>query len=110
MIFFKDFLEDGPEKQKLIKLILTNFIEIGLVENLKDNIINKNYEVIQEILEICLMMLQKAEKLAGNQSNFVKIYLEKKGFNEMLTNIEGIDFGNSSNSEMARNIQEKFFK
>ena len=56
------------------------------------------------------MMLQKAEKLAGNQSNFVKIYLEKKGFNEMLTNIEGIDFGNSSNSEMARNIQEKFFK
>ena len=108
--FFKDFLEDGPEKQKLIKLILTNFIEIGLVENLKDNIINKNYEVIQEILEICLMMLQKAEKLAGNQSNFVKIYLEKKGFNEMLTNLEGIDFGNSSNSEMARNIQEKFFK
>ena len=56
------------------------------------------------------MMLQITEKLSGNQNNFVKIYLEKKGFNEMLTNIVGINFGIGFNSEIARNIQEKFFK
>ena len=107
--FFKDFLEDS-DKQKLIKLILSNFIEIALVENLKDNIINKNFAIIEKILEISLMMLQITEKLSGNQNNFVKIYLEKKGFNEMLTNIVGINFGIGFNSEIARNIQEKFFK
>ena len=108
--FFKYFLEEGPDKQRLIKLILTNFIEIGLVDNLKDNIISKNFEIIEKILEISLMMLQITEKISGNQNNFVKIYLEKKGFNEMLTHIEGMDFGNASNSEMARNIPDKFFK
>ena len=39
-----------------------------------------------------------------------KIYLEKKGFDELLNNIESLDFGNSSNSELARNMQETFFK
>ena len=108
--FFKDYLDGTLEKEKFIKLILSNFLEIVLIENLKNNIINKNFEIIQAILELSLIMLQKAEKFSANQINFVKIYLEKKGFNEMLTNIEGMDFGNASNSEMARNIQEKFFK
>ena len=108
--FFKDYFDGTLEKEKFIKLILSNFLEIVLIENLKNNIINKNFEIIQAILELSLIMLQKAEKFSSNQINFVKIYLEKKGFNEMLTNIEGMDFGNASNSEMARNIQEKFFK
>ena len=108
--FFKDYFDGTLEKEKFIKLILSNFLEIVLIENLKNNIINKNFEIIQAILELSLIMLQKAEKFSANQINFVKIYLEKKGFNEMLTNIEGMDFGNASNSEMARNIQEKFFK
>ena len=108
--FFKDYFDGTLEKEKFIKLILSNFLEIVLIENLKNNIINKNFEIIQAILELSLIMLQKAEKFSANQINFVKIYLEKKGFNEMLTNIEGMDFGNASNSDMARNIQEKFFK
>ena len=108
--FFKDFLDGGIEKERFVKLILSNFIEIGLVENLKNNIFNKKYEVIQEILEISSMMLKNADKLKEGQDNFIKLYLEKKGFDEILTTIEGIDFGNSDNSNLARNIQEKFFK
>jgi hypothetical protein len=108
--FFKDFLDDGVEKDRFLKLILSNFIEIGLVENLKNNLINKKYGIIQEILEISLMMLQKADKLKGDQVNFIRVYLEKKGFVEMLTTIEGNDFGNSKNSELAQNIRENFLK
>ena len=108
--FFKDYFDGTLEKEKFIKLILSNFLEIVLIENLKNNIINKNFEIIQAILELSLIMLQKAEKFSANQINFVKIYLEKKGFNEMLTNIEGMDFGNASNSELARNIKINFFK
>ena len=93
-----------------MKLILSNFLEIGLVENLKINIINKKYEVIQEILELSLIMLKKVDELKINQINFIKLYLEKKGFKEMLTTIEGLDFGNASNSELARNIRINFFK
>ena len=106
--FFKDFLDGGVEKDRFLKLILSNFIEIGLVENLKNNIINKKYEVIQEILEISLIMLQKADKLKGDQINFIRVYLEKKGFIEMLTTIEGMDFGNAKNSDLAKNIKENF--
>ena len=108
--FFKDYFDGTLEKEKFIKLILSNFLEIVLIENLKNNIINKNFEIIQATLELSLIMLQKAEKFSANQINFVKIYLEKKGFNEMLTNIEGMDFGNASNSEIEKNIKEKFFK
>ena len=95
----------GDENQKLF---LENNINNKL--NLKNNIINKKFEVIQEILEISLMMLQQADKLKGNQINFLKVYLEKKGFVEMLNTIEGMDFGNQKNSELARNIRENFFK
>ena len=108
--FFKDFLESGIEKERFMKLILANFVEIGLIESLKNNIFTKKNGVIKEILEISLMMLKKADKLKGTQDNFIKIYLEKKGFDELLNNIESLDFGNSSNSELARNMQETFFK
>ena len=108
--FYKDFLDDGNQKERFMKLILSNFLEIGLVENLKINIINKKYEVIQEILELSLIMLKKVDELKINQINFIKLYLEKKGFKEMLTTIEGLDFGNASNSELARNIKINFFK
>ena len=108
--FYKDFLNDGNQKERFMKLILSNFLEIGLVENLKINIINKKYEVIQEILELSLIMLKKVDELKINQINFIKLYLEKKGFKEMLTTIEGLDFGNASNSELARNIKINFFK
>lgn len=108
--FFKDFVDSGVTKNRFIKLILTNFIEIGIVENMKYNIINKNHSIIKEILEICLLMLKECDKLKGNQANFVVIYLEKKGFVELLTAISGLDFGNSFNSELAKNIHENFFK
>ena len=108
--FFKDFVDSGVTKNRFIKLILTNFIEIGIVENMKYNIINKNHSIIKEILEICLLMLKEWDKLKGNQANFVVIYLEKKGFVELLTAISGLDFGNSFNSELAKNIHENFFK
>jgi hypothetical protein len=37
------------------------------------------------------------------------ILIERGLFKEMLTTIEGIDFGNVSNSELARNIKINFF-
>ena len=107
--FFKDFLEDGIQKERFIKLILANFVEIGLIESLKNNLFRKKYKVIQEILEICLLMLKQADKLKGNQINFLKVYLEKKGFVEILTSMEGLNVG-ISNSGLVRNILDNFFK
>ena len=111
--FFKDFLNDDNDDSRnnhFFKLILVNFIQIGMVDSLKNNINNKKHKVIKNILEICLMMLKECDKLRGNDANFLVIYLEKKGFVELLTTISGFDFGNIPNSDLARNIHDNFFK
>ena len=54
-------------------------------------------------------MMKKSDELTKGNSNIIKIYLEKKGFNEILTLISGADFGNVNCSEIAKNIQDNFF-
>ena len=46
--FFKDFLESGIEKERFMKLILANFVEIGLIESLKNNIFTKKMELLKK--------------------------------------------------------------
>ena len=104
--FFKDFISN---KDNCVKVILANFIDIGILDVLKTNISNKNYEVIQCALDVCLLMMQKCDELTNGKGNIIKIYLEKKGFNEILTLISGADFGNTNCSEIAKNIQDNFF-
>ena len=89
--FFKDFISN---KDNCVKVILTNFIDIGILDVLKTTIFNKNYEIIQCALDVCLLMMKKCDELTNGKGNIIKIYLEKKGFNEILTLIRGVDFGN----------------
>ena len=104
--FFKDFISN---KDNCVKVILTNFIDIGILDVLKTTIFNKNYEIIQCALDVCLLMMKKCDELTNGKGNIIKIYLEKKGFNEILTLISGADFGNMNCSEIAKNIQDNFF-
>ena len=104
--FFKDFISN---KDNCVKVILSNFIDIGIIDILKANLSNKNYEVVQSVLDICLLIMKKGDELTDGKLNVIKIYLEKKGFNEILTLIGGADFGNMNCSEIAKNIQDNFF-
>ena len=104
--FFKDFISN---KDNCVKVILSNFIDIGIIDMLKANLYNKNYEVIKSVLDICLLIMKKCDELTDGKPNIIKIYLEKKGFNEILTLISGDDFGNMNCSEIAKNIQDNFF-
>ena len=105
--FFKEFIHN---KDTCVKVILANFIDIGIVEFLKNNLSSKNYEIIQSSLDVCLLMLKKCSDLTMENSNVIKMYLEKKGFNEILNVINGADFGNMACSEKAKNIQDNYFK
>ena len=104
--FFKDFISN---KDNCIKVILANFIDIGIIDILKTNLSNKNYEIIHSILDVCLLMMKQCDELTFGKGNVIKLYLEKKGFNEILTLIIGADFGNINCSEIAKNIQDNFF-
>ena len=104
--FFKDFIWN---KDNCVKIILSNFIDIGIIDMLKANLSNKNYEVVQSVLDICLLIMKKCDELTDGKPNIIKIYLEKKGFNEILTLISGDDFGNMNCSEIAKSIQDNFF-
>ena len=77
---------------------------------LKNNLNNKNYEVIQQALDICLIMMKESSPLTNGNNNVIKMYLEKKGFNDLLNVIIGADFGNMNCSEVAKSIQDGFFK
>ena len=61
-------------------------------------------------MEVCLLMMKECNQLTnGNSNNVIKIYLEKKGFNEILNVVSGVDFGNTNCSEIAKNVQDNFF-
>jgi hypothetical protein len=105
--FFKEFIHN---KDNCVKVILANFLDIGILDVLKKNLSNKNYDVIQAALEVCLLMMKECNQLTnGNSNNVIKIYLEKKGFNEILNVVSGVDFGNTNCSEIAKNVQDNFF-
>ena len=54
-------------------------------------------------------MMKECSSLTPEKGNIMKMYLEKKGFNEVLTLIVGADFGNMNCSETAKSIQDNFF-
>ena len=103
--FFSEFVSN---KDNCIKLILANFIDIGILDILNSYLSKKNYDVIKLALESCFLMLKESCSLTPGKPNVVKMYLEKKGFNEILNLIVGADFGNSDCSEIAKNIQDFF--
>ena len=106
--FFKEFIHN---KDNCVKVILANFLDIGILDVLKNNLSKKNYDVVQNVLEVCLLMMKKCTQLTnGNSNNVIKIYLEKKGFNDILNVVSGVDFGNMNCSEIAKNVQDNFFK
>ena len=106
--FFKEFIHN---KDNCVKVILANFLDIGILDVLKNNLSKKNYDVVQNVLEVCLLMMKKCTQLInGNSNNVIKIYLEKKGFNDILNVVSGVDFGNMNCSEIAKNVQDNFFK
>ena len=105
--FFKEFIHN---KDNCVKVILANFIDIGILDIIKNNLSNKNYEVIQSALDVCLLMMKKCNELTSGKGNIIKMYLDKKGFNDILNLVAGVDFGNINCSETAKNIQDNFFK
>ena len=105
--FFKELIHN---KDNCVKVILANFIDVGILDVLKNNLNNKNYEVIQQALDICLIMMKESSQLTNGNNNVIKMYLEKKGFNDLLNVIIGADFGNMNCSEVAKSIQDGFFK
>ena len=104
--FFKDFIIN---KDNCVKVILENFIDIGIIYVLNNNLSKKNFEIIQSVLDVCLIMMKECSSLTPEKGNIMKMYLEKKGFNEVLTLIIGADFGNMNCSETAKSIQDNFF-
>ena len=104
--FFNDFIDN---KDNCIKIILENFIDIGILDVLNNNLDKKNYDIIQSVLKICFLMLKKCSEITNGKENIMKFYLEKKGFNEILNLVISLDFGNYDCSEIAKNIQSSFF-
>ena len=103
--FFREFVTN---KDNCVKLILANFLDIGMIDILKNNIKKKNYEVIKYALDTCLLVLKESSSLTEGKGNVIIMYLEKKGFSEMLTLISGEDFGNNECSQIAKNILDNF--
>lgn len=103
--FFREFVTN---KDNCVKLILANFLDIGMIDILKNNLSKKNYEVIKYALDTCLLVLKESSSLTEGKGNVIIMYLEKKGFSEMLTLISGEDFGNNECSQIAKNILDNF--
>lgn len=107
--FYKEFIGN---KEQCMCLILSNFIEIGILNPLNQCLLNKNKEVVILVLDISLELLNKCNQFIGGQAdeiNVVQIHLYKKGINDKLNVIIGPDFGDSACSELARTIQESYF-
>ena len=104
--FLKEFT---TSKDNCVKIILANFIDIGILDILNRNLSNKNFEIVHLALDMCLLMLKESSGLTSGKGNVIAMYLEKKGFNEILNLIIGADFGNILCSETAKNIQDNFF-
>ena len=104
--FLKEFT---TSKDNCVKIILANFIDIGILDILNRNLSNKNFEIVHLALDMCLLMLKESSGLTSGKGNVIAMYLEKKGFNEILNLIIGVDFGNILCSETAKNLQDNFF-
>ena len=110
---FYNFLNEFMDNiDNFIFLVLSNFLEIGIVKNLDKYIYNKNYEIILMILNLSYKALEfgNIEKNQNiSQINFVQSFLDKKGFNDKLNIIISPDFKNINCSNLAKRIQEDYF-
>ena len=107
--FLNEFMDNIDN---FIFLVLSNFLEIGIVKNLDKYTYNKNYEIILMILNLSYKALEFGN-IEKNQNislvNFVQSFLDKKGFNDKLNIIISPDFKNITCSNLAKKIQEDYF-
>ena len=107
--FLNEFMDNIDN---FIFLVLSNFLEIGIIKNLDKSIYNKNYEIILMILNLTYKALEFGN-IEKNQNislvNFVQSFLDKKGFNDKLNIIISPDFKNITCSNLAKRIQEDYF-
>ena len=107
--FLNEFMDNIDN---FIFLVLSNFLEIGIVKNLDKYTYNKNYEIILMILNLSYKALEFGN-IEKNQNislvNFVQSFLDKKGFNDKLNIIISPDFKNIACSNLAKRIQEDYF-
>ena len=107
--FLNEFMDNIDN---FIFLVLSNFLEIGIVKNLDKYTYNKNYEIILMILNLSYKALEFGN-IEKNQNislvNFVQSFLDKKGFNDKLNIIISPDFKNITCSNLAKRIQEDYF-
>ena len=71
---------------------------------------NKNYEIVLIILKLLYKALEFGKVNKDSNINFVQSYLDKKGINDKLNLIISPDFNNLICSNLAKKIQEDFFK
>ena len=106
--FIKQYLDNIDN---FIYLIICNFLEIGIIKNLEKYCCNKRYDIILLILEHVYIALEFGNINENNSKiNFVKTYLDKKGFNDRLNIIISPDFGNLECSSMAKKIIEDYYE
>ena len=106
--FIKEYMDNIDN---FIYLIINNYLEIGIIKNLKKYLFDKKYEIIIIILTHAYKALEFGNTNQNNLNiNFVQSFLDKKGFNDKLNIIISPDFGNLECSSLAKRIQQDYFK
>ena len=108
---FKEFSSDYD---KLMNLIVGDFIKLCVINPLKEYASTKKYEIVRIIFEICLEMLDTSSAFHlkdqnGGTLNFIELYLDKNGFNDLLNVFISPDYGDVNCSQLAREIQQTYF-
>ena len=108
---FYNFLNEFMDNiDNFIFLVICNFLEIGINKNIEKYMNNKNYEIVLIILKLLYKALEFGKVNKDSNINFVQSYLDKKGINDKLNLIISPDFNNLICSNLAKKIQEDFFK
>ena len=107
---FKEFSND---RDKLMNLIVGDFIKLCVINPLKEYASIKNNEIVRIIFEICLEMMKTSsafhlEDQNGKSLNFIEEYLEKNGFNDLLNVFISPDYGDINCSQLAKEIQQMY--
>jgi len=108
---FYNFLNEFMDNiDNFIFLVICNFLEIGINKNIDKYMNVKNYEIILIILKLLYKALEFGKVNKDSNINFVQSFLDKKGINDKLNLIISPDFNNLICSNLAKKIQEDFFK
>ena len=108
---FKEFSNDYD---KLMNLIVGDFIKLCVINPLKEYVSSKNNEIVKIIFEICLEMLDTSSAFHlkdqnGGNLNFIEVDLDKNGFNDLLNVFISPDYGDTNCSKLAKELQKKYF-